>query len=203
MIYCLSGTLVKKNLDMIVISCAGVGYQMLVPSSTSSQLPAVGNETTVYTYMNISENAVSLFGFADEEQKACFEMLINVSGVGPKAGLAILNALSPSRITLAISSGDHKAFTAANGVGPKLAQRIVLELKDKVAKGLANGLSVADITGGTAEGVPTGNVGQAIAALTSLGYTPSDAAAAVAKLDETLPVEDLIKLALRNVGGRR
>lgn len=202
MIYCLTGKVIKKTLTKVVISCGGVGYGVLVPSSISSSLPAVGNETTVYTYMNVTDKGVSLFGFASEEEQACFEMLTSVSGVGPKVGLSILSSLTPERITLAISSGDHKAFTAANGVGPKLGQRIVLELKDKVAKGLADGIGLADV-GGSAGGVPSGSLGQAIAALTSLGYSPSEAASAVAKLDETLPVEELIKLALRNMAGRR
>ena len=121
MIYCLTGKLLKKTLDMVVLSCAGVGYLVQVPASVSSALPAIGHEATLYTYMNITENDVTLFGFATEEQQACFKMLTAVSGVGPKVGLAILNVMTPERITLAISAGDHKAFTAANGVGPKLA----------------------------------------------------------------------------------
>ena len=123
-----------------------------------------------------------------------------MSGVGPKAGLAILSVMNPDRVALAISAGDHKAFTAANGVGPKLAQRIVLELKDKVGKGLAEGgLSLGD----AAVQSPTGNLSQAIAALVSLGYSQSEAAQSVAKVDETLPVEEIIKLALRSMAGRR
>ena len=137
MIYCLSGTILKKSLDQVVIRCAGVGYQVQVPASVAGALPAVGQEAVLYTCMNVTENDVSLFGFADEEQQACFKMLTAVSGVGPKVGLAILSVLSPQRIALAASAGDHKAFTAASGVGPKLAQRITLELKDKVGKGLA------------------------------------------------------------------
>ncbi len=200
MIYCLTGKLLKKSLDMVVLSCAGVGYQVLVPASVSSALPAIGHEATLYTYMNVTDNDVTLFGFASEEQQACFKMLTGVSGVGPKVGIAILNVLSPEKITLAISAGDHKAFTAANGVGPKLAQRITLELKDKVGKGLAEGIGFGDIG---AAAVPTGNITQAIAALTSLGYSPSEAAQAVAKADETLPVEEIITLALRGMAKGR
>ena len=184
----------------MVISCAGVGYQVQVPSSVAGALPAVGQEATLYTCMNVTESDVSLFGFADEEQQACFKMLTAVSGVGPKVGLAILSVLSPQRIALAASAGDHKAFTAASGVGPKLAQRITLELKDKVGKGLAEGLSLSDL--GPAAPAAGSNLAQAAAALTSLGYTSGEAAAALTKLDDTLPVEELIKLALRGMARR-
>lgn len=201
MIYCLQGTVLKKTLDMVVLSCAGVGYQMLVPASVASALPAVGQEATLFTEMHLTENDVTLYGFASEEQKACFKLLTSVSGVGPKVGIAILNVLTPEKITLAISAADHKAFTAANGVGPKLAQRIVLELKDKVAKGLAEGVTLGEVGGSSA--APAGNMTQAIAALTSLGYSPSEAASAVAKTDETLPVEEIIKLALRSMAKGR
>ena len=203
MIYCLNGKLIKKTLDMVVISCAGVGYQVLVPASVAAALPAVGGEAMLYTMMNVTETDVTLFGFATEEQQTCFKMLTAVSGVGPKVGLAILNVLSPERIALAVSAGDHKAFTAANGVGPKLAQRITLELKDKVGKGLAEGLSLGDVGGMGAPAAASGALSQAIAALTSLGYSAGEAAAAVAKLDESLPVEEMIKLALRGMAGRR
>ena len=200
MIYCLNGKILEKSLDQVVISCAGVGYQVQVPASVAGALPAVGQEAVLYTCMNVTENDVSLFGFADEEQQACFKMLTAVSGVGPKVGLAILSVLTPQRIALAASAGDHKAFTAASGVGPKLAQRITLELKDKVGKGLAEGLSLSDL--GPAAPAAGGNLAQAAAALTSLGYTSGEAAAALTKLDDTLPVEELIKLALRGMARR-
>ena len=159
----------------------------------------MGGEGTLYTVMNVTENDISLYGFASEEQQTCFEMLTAVSGVGPKVGLAILNVLSPERVALAISSGDHKALTAANGVGPKLAQRITLELKDKVGKGLAEGVGLEDVAAARV----AGSAPQAIAALVSLGYGQSEAAAAVAKLDTSLPVEELIKLALRGMAAGR
>lgn len=200
MIYSLTGKVLKKTLDMVVICCGGVGYQVMVPASVAGALPAIGQEATVYTHLNITENDVSLFGFATEEQKNCFSMLTGVSGVGPKAGLAILSVMNPDRVALAISAGDHKAFTAANGVGPKLAQRIVLELKDKVGKGLtADGLTMSDVSAAGS----AGNLSQAIAALVSLGYSQSEAALGVAKLDENLPVEEIIKQALRNMAIRR
>ena len=167
MIYSLTGKIIKKTLNAVVICCGGVGYYAQCPASVAGALPGVGNEATIYTVMNVTENDVSLYGFASEEQQACFELLTSVSGVGAKVGLAILSVMEPDRVALAISAGDHKAFKAASGVGPKLAQRIVLELKDKVA------------------------------------YSQSEAALAVSKIDGTLPVEEIIKLALRSMAGRR
>ena len=179
MIYCLTGKLLEKAPDYAVVSCGGVGYLAAIPSTTAGALPAVGDTCTLYTCMNVTENDVSLFGFADKESQTMFRLLTGVSGVGPKVGLAILSVLSPDRVVLAVSAGDHKAFTAASGVGPKLGQRIVLELKDKVGKGLATGLGLADASG-TAAPAATGGVAQAIA-----------------RLDPSLPVQELIRLALQ------
>lgn len=197
MIYSLTGKILKKTLDMVVISCAGVGYAVQVPLTTAESMPAPGKEGTLYTVMNVTENDIALYGFATEEQRSCFKMLTGVSGVGPKAGLAILSVMTPERVALAASSGDHKAFTKANGVGPKLAQRIALELKDKVGKGLADGTGFAGAA--AAAPAPASAPAQAVAALVALGYNTSDAAAAVARIDETLPVQDIIKIALRGL----
>ena len=169
MIYCLTGKIVKKSLNAVVISCGGVGYYTQCPASVAGALPGVGQEATLYTVMSVTENDVSLYGFATEEQQACFEML-----------------------------------TAVSGVGPKLAQRIVLELKDKVAKGFVDGISLEDVAGSAADTPATQSSAQAIAALVSLGYSQSEAALAVSKIDATLPVEEIIKLALRGMAaGRR
>jgi Holliday junction DNA helicase RuvA len=203
MIYCLTGKIVKKSMSAVVLSCGGVGYYAQCPASVAGALPGVGKEATLYTVMSVTENDVSLYGFATEEQQACFEMLTAVSGVGPKVGLAILSVMEPQRVALAISAGDHKAFKAANGVGPKLAQRIVLELKDKVAKGFVDGISLEDVAGAASGEPATQSVSQAIAALVSLGYSQSEAALAISKIDATLPVEEIIKLALRGMAGRR
>ncbi len=203
MIYCLTGKIVKKSMSAVVLSCGGVGYYAQCPASVAGALPGVGKEATLYTVMSVTENDVSLYGFATEEQQACFEMLTAVSGVGPKVGLAILSVMEPQRVALAISAGDHKAFKAASGVGPKLAQRIVLELKDKVAKGFVDGISLEDVAGAASGEPATQSASQAIAALVSLGYSQSDAALAISKIDATLPVEEIIKLALRGMAGRR
>jgi Holliday junction DNA helicase RuvA len=194
---------VKKSMGAVVLSCGGVGYYAQCPASVAGALPGVGKEATLYTVMSVTENDVSLYGFATEEQQACFEMLTAVSGVGPKVGLAILSVMEPQRVALAISAGDHKAFKAASGVGPKLAQRIVLELKDKVAKGFVDGISLEDVAGAASGEPATQSASQAIAALVSLGYSQSEAALAISKIDATLPVEEIIKLALRGMAGRR
>ena len=203
MIYCLTGKIVKKSMNAVVLSCGGVGYYAQCPASVAGALPGVGKEATLYTVMSVTENDISLYGFATEEQQSCFEMLTAVSGVGPKAGLAILSVMDPQRVALAISAGDHKAFKAASGVGPKLAQRIVLELKDKVAKGFVDGISLEDVAGAAADTPASQGSAQAIAALVSLGYSQSEAALAISKIDATLPVEEIIKLALRGMAGRR
>lgn len=203
MIYCLTGKIVKKSMNAVVLSCGGVGYYAQCPASVAGALPGVGKEATIYTVMSVTENDVILYGFATEQQQACFEMLTAVSGVGPKVGLAILSVMEPDRVALAISAGDHKAFKAASGVGPKLAQRIVLELKDKVAKGFVDGISLEDVAGASADTQASQGSSQAIAALVSLGYSQSEAALAVSKIDAALPVEEIIKLALRSMAGRR
>lgn len=199
MIHSLTGKVIEKSLDEVVISCGGVGFLVAVPQTAQGSIASIGEETTLYTYLNVKEDALDLYGFATKAEQRTFKILTTVSGVGPKAGLAILSALSPDRIALAVSSGDYKAFTAAQGVGPKLAQRIVLELKGKFTDTTLQGVSIEDISH-TAAGT-TGNISQAINALVALGYTQSQAAVAISKLDADLDVQTLIKQALRLIAG--
>ena len=187
---------------MAVIDVGGVAFKCFTSMNTLRHLPRLMEKATLYTHLNVREDALDLFGFTTQAELNCFKLLTAISGVGPKVGLAILSVLSPDRVVLAVSAGDHKAFTAASGVGPKLGQRIVLELKDKVGKGLATGLGLADASG-TAAPAATGGVAQAIAALTGLGYTGSEAAQAIARLDPSLPVQELIRLALQGIGKGR
>lgn len=198
MIHSLTGKVIEKSLDEVVISCGGVGFLVAVPQTAQSSIAPIGEETTLYTYLNVKEDALDLYGFATKEEQRAFKILTTVSGVGPKAGLAILSALTPDRIALAVSSGDFKAFTAAQGVGPKLAQRIVLELKGKFTETTLGGITIEDISHTASAG---GNVSQAISALVALGYTQSQAAVAVAKLDTNADVQTLIKQALRLIAG--
>ena len=165
--------------------------------------PAWARSAPIYTVMSVTENDVSLYGFATEEQQACFEMLTAVSGVGPKVGLAILSVMEPDRVALAISAGDHKAFKAASGVGPKLAQRIVLELKDKVAKGFVDGISLEDVAGASADTQASQGSSQAIAALVSLGYSQSEAALAVSRSTRHCPWKRSSNWPCASMAGRR
>ena len=198
MIYSLIGKIIKKTLNAVVVSCGGVGYYVQCPTSVAGALPGVGREATLYTVMSVTENDISLYGFATEEQQSCFELLTAVSGVGPKVGLAILSVMEPDRVALAISAGDHKAFKAASGVGPKLAQRITLELKDKVEQ--------QDVSDPVGTGTPAAPVvgdaqREAQAALQALGYTSAEAARAINLVrDQADTVDALIMLALRQIG---
>ncbi len=201
MIDCLMGKLLEKTPESAVISCAGVGYLAHIPATAAGSLPAVGENCTLYTELRVSETDITLYGFADREGRQMFRMLTAVNGVGPKAALSILGALGPQRIALAAAGGDHKALTAAPGVGPKLAQRIVLELKDKVGRAFGSGgIDAADLAAAPA---PAGGAAQAAAALVSLGYSGTEAAQALAGLDPSLPVQELIRLALQGIGKRR
>ena len=198
MIYCLTGTLLEKSIENVVIDVQGVGFSIAVPSTVQGVLPAPGKKCTLYTYLSVKEDALDLYGFADKAEQKAFKTLISVSGVGPKAGLSILSVLSPQKIALAVTTGDYKAFTAANGVGPKVAQRIVLELKGKFSNDDVAGVSMADVSRAA---VATGSVSQAISALIALGYNQSQAALAVSKLDSDLDVQTLIKQALKLLAG--
>ena len=195
MFYHIEGTLAEVGQNLAVIDCGGVGYGLNVTLNTLSCIKP-GERTKLYVSEIVKEDAFDLYGFYTKSEKRCFEMLISVSGIGPKAALSILSIMAPEKIALAASSGDHKAFTKAAGVGSKLAQRITLELKDKVGKGLAAGTG---FSGNVAAPAPSSAPAQAVAALVSLGYAPSDAAAAVARVDETLSVQEIITIALRSL----
>lgn len=197
MIYSVKGEIVHIEPSLAVIECGGVGYACKTTSSTLSQIGGIGSLAMLYTYLYVREDSVELFGFATIQELNCFKMLISVSGVGPKAALSILSDTSPERFALAVASGDSKAFTKTKGIGSKLAQRIVLELKDKIAKEqLSDGLS--DLPGDFS--AVSGNASEAVSALVVLGYSQSEAASVVSRLDQSLPVPELIKLALKAIG---
>lgn len=194
MIYSVRGELVYLDSRIAVVECGGVGFRCQITMNTARQMPAIGQEVRLYTMLSVREDAIEIFGFADQEELNCYKQLISVSGVGPKAANAILSVLSAEKVALSVGTGDYKAFTAAQGVGPKVAQRIVLELKDKVGNFTQNTAVVG--------GVPSvsGNAEAAVKALTVLGFSTSEASAAVGKLDSSKPVELLIKEALRMLG---
>jgi len=200
MFYSIKGTLILCDPAYAVLSCGGVGFKCYTTTATQNALPPLGSEVTLYTYLYVREDALDLYGFYAKSELDCFKTLIGVSGVGQKVGLAILSVLPAERVALAIASGDHKALTAAPGVGPKLAQRIVLELKDKLGAISLDGPPVGSVSGGVPSAAS--HAAEAVKALQMLGYSPSDANGAVAKLDSALPVEELIRLALRQMAGR-
>lgn len=199
MFYSLTGKLIYKDEQTVAISCGGVGFKCFSTRNTISELSLKDGEVTVFTHLNVREDALDLFGFSTVQELDAFKLLISVSGVGPKAALAILSELSPDAFAVAVASGDTKAITAANGVGPKLAQRVIMELKDKIG-----GMSfVSEESSAVSNAVSSvnnmSNTSEAIAALTALGYSQTEASVAVSKLSPTLSVEELIKGALKNM----
>ena len=198
MFYYLSGTVAEIEANLAVIDCGGVGYACSTTNYTLSQLKK-GERAKLYTYMNVREDAVDLFGFANQSELHSFKMLIGVSGVGPKAALSILSSTTPGNLAMSVVMGDEKALMAAPGIGKKIAQRIILELKDKLAKEQQSGGFEA---GGVSISVPQQNskTGEASAALAVLGYGSQDIAAALRGIDmENLPLEEIIRQALKKM----
>jgi Holliday junction DNA helicase RuvA len=196
MFYYLRGTLALNENNTAVVDCGGVGYQLAVSAMTAARLErvGVGEAVTVYTYMAFRQEAVELFGFYDRQELESFKTLIGVNGVGPKAALAILSTLTPEQFAMAVMSGDTRAITRAPGVGPKLASRIALELKDKVDATLVSG-DMADIV--VAVEPQSDNAEEAVKALLVLGYSRGQAKSAVAQTDASAPVEEIVRAALR------
>lgn len=199
MIASLRGKLIAQDLNSAVVECGGVGMRCFITKNTHSRLPKIGSEVFLHTFLSVREDALDLYGFYDEAELQCFKMITSVNGVGAKIGLALLSEFTASEIILYIASNDSKMLTKASGVGIKLAQRIVLELKDKVGTlSSADSLQVAAVGNATINS----NSKEATAALVSLGYSQSEAAMAVGQLDQSLPAEELIKLALKNLSRR-
>ena len=198
MIYSVRGKLTHKEPFLAVVECAGVGYACRTTCSTSAQLGETGKEVYLYTYLHVREDNVELFGFYSMQELNCFKMLISVSGVGPKAALSILSDIDAQRFALTVASGDSKVFTKTKGVGPKLAQRIVLELKDKIAK---ESITASDIKSSGNIFVPEGdNCAEAVSALMVLGFSQEEVAAAVSKIDTSLDTGEIVKKALKIIG---
>ena len=197
----IKGSLEEKLEDSVVVETGGIGYRIFVPASVYAELPRLGETVKIYTYFSVREDAVSLFGFLSRQDLEMFRMLIGVNGVGPKSALGILAALKPDVLRLAVISGDAKAISKAPGVGSKTAQRIILDLKDKI--------KAEDILLGGESSVPevievhgVGETGkEAVEALTALGYSASEATGAVRKvaITESMTAEDVLKAALRHL----
>ena len=193
MIYYVSGPVALLEPGLAVIDCAGVGYGCRITAYTASKLKLREN-TRLYITESIREDASDLYGFESREEQRCFELLTNVNGVGPKAALSILSSGGPQNFTLAVMTGNEKMLTAAPGVGKKIAQRIILELKDKLG-----GASELDFSAGSVAAAPAANnaVGLATAALQELGYGPAEISAALKGVDPNASTEEMVRYALR------
>ncbi len=198
MFYYVSGTVAHMRPYLAVVDCGGVGYACRTTNHTLSRLKQ-GEKARLYTYLNVREDAMELYGFATENERNCFELLIGVSGVGPKAALSILSAATPESLAMSVITGDEKALTVAPGIGKKIAQRIILELKDKLAKGqIAPGGESYGGTGVTV--IPENKASEAAAALAVLGYSQGEINLALKGVDlEALTLEEIIKQALKKM----
>lgn len=197
MFYYIEGTVALVEDGVVVLDCGGIGYRLGV-SRTSMARAKVGQKLRLYTVMNVREDAVELFGFPEKEEKKFFLMLTDITGVGPKAALSILSCAAPDKLALGIMTGDEKLLTSAQGVGKKLAQRIILELRDKVAKEAGSSVPVSGAVEVTNADFG-GERSSAISALMVLGYSRQEALSAVATVSENVTgTEEIIRLALKN-----
>ena len=198
MFYYVNGTVAHLAPYLAVIDCGGVGYACRTTNNTLARLKK-GETARLYTYLNVREDAMELYGFFTEDERNCFQLLIGVSGVGPKAALSILSSSTPETLAMSIITGDEKALTVAPGIGKKIAQRVILELKDKLAKGqIAPGGESYGGTGVTV--IPENKSSEAAAALAVLGYSTAEIGAALKGIDlEALSLEEIIKQALKKM----
>lgn len=196
MFYYLNGIVAETGPNLAVVDCGGVGYACATTNYTLAHLKR-GEKSKLYTYLHVREEIFEIYGFSSQAELNSFKMLIGVSGVGPKAALAILSATTPDQLALAIVTGDEKSLTAAQGIGKKIAQRIILELKDKLAKEQTSFAS-----DGATVHIPVRNdkSGEAAAALAVLGYTSQDISVALKGIDmDALPLEEIIRQALKKM----
>ncbi len=196
MFYSITGTLVYTDTSSVAVDCNGVAFRLNVSMNTLQHMPQRNSKVTIYTYLNVREDALDLFGFYSTDELDMFKLITSVSGVGPKNALAILSEFEPDNLRIIIASGDAKSLTRASGVGTKLAQRMILELKDKVGSiGGSVDIEVASVGAVSA----SKNAAEAVEALVSLGYSQSEASLAVGRLDSQLSVEELIRMALKSM----
>lgn len=198
MFYSLTGKIVYLDATAAAIECGGVAFRVSTSLNTLQKIGRLGDTVTVFTYLSVREDAIELYGFSDQTELDYFKMLIGVQNVGAKVAISILSTFTPDDLSFSIASGDAKRITSAPGVGSKLAQRIVLELKDKMAKLVPDKVSSGSfIQNVIADG--SGNKSEAVSALISLGYSQTEAASAVSPLDPSETVEMLVKQALRQL----
>lgn len=197
MIYNVKGELTCIDAQFVVVECGGIGFKCFTSLNTSKNIGKTGSTVKLYTYLSVREDAMDLFGFSTQAELDAFKMLITVSGVGPKAAISVLSELAPDRLVLAIASGDTKAITKANGVGKKTAERIVLELKDKMVNISTGEISSAAASAGAI--AEESSASEAVAALVALGFSQSDAAVAVGQMDKSLSADEMIRLGLKQL----
>ncbi len=199
MFYYLEGTVAELLPYLAVIDCGGVGYACKTTNNTLSALKK-GQRGKLYTYLNVGDGIFELYGFATQRELNSFRLLIGVSGVGPKAALAILSVGTPETLAMAIVTGDEKSLTAAPGIGKKIAQRIILELKDKMAKETGGSLDFSGGKGGPAPAMFASKAAEAAQALAVLGYTSQEVSAALKGLDvEQLSLEEIVRQGLKRM----
>lgn len=199
MIYSVRGELIVSEPGVAVVECSGVGLRCFVSMNTLAALPPRGSQVMLFTHLAVREDAQELYGFLTTQERDHFRLLLGVGGVGPRVALSILSDLSGERLQLAVAGGDAKLLTRCQGVGPKLAQRIILELKDKMGSLLAGEPGLPARTGGMAD---AGALGEAVTALEVLGYSQAEAAAALRGCEEGMPVQEMIKRALKILAGQ-
>jgi len=194
------GTLYSKGIDYCVIDVGGMGYRILTSISTLNTLGPIGETITVHTHLHVKEDGITLFGFSTHEELSVFMLLISVSGVGPKGALGVLSILTPSQFSLAIVTGDHKTISKSKGVGSKMSQRIILELKDKIKKDMSLYPMDGIVYALGDNGEPEEPDNEAISALLVLGFSMKEAAGAVAAVSiEGMALEDIVKMALKRL----
>lgn len=194
----ISGTLEYKGPDYCVVDVSGVGFKVNTTATVAAGIGNKGDKIRLYTFLNVKEDELSLFGFGSREELASFQMLLTVSGVGPKVALGVLNSLSPQDFCLAVATGDYKTISKSKGVGTKIAQRIVLELKDKVAKDLKD--APVEIGGGATPVIAGYIENDAVSALMVLGYSSKEASDAVRKVyKDGMSLEETVRLSLRGL----
>ena len=199
MFYYVSGTVAHVEPFLAVIDCGGVGYACRTTSYTISQIKK-GDKAKLLTYLNVREDAMELYGFASAEELKLFQQLISVSGVGPKAALSILSSNTPANLALSIITGDEKALTCAQGIGKKIAQRVILELKDKLSKGQGISASGETVSMPGVTVIPQNKLSEASAALAVLGYSQAEINIALKGIDvDAQPLEQIVRLALKNM----
>lgn len=197
----IKGELAEKNIDHIVVEAGGIGYLIYVPAQSIDYLPDEGDQIKVYTYLYIREDAMVLYGFLTKDDLEIFKMLITVSGIGPKGGLGILSTLSADDLRFAILSGDSKTISKAPGIGAKTAQRVIIDLKDKMSLEEAFEKKLDNNADGVQKTLNSSIKNDAVLALSALGYSSVESLKAVSKVDITddMDVEDVLKLALKNM----